>query len=259
MSIAQKLPNSVYWSHQTCPFCGEDKIVIANGLVWLEEEIKIVPDRGYSFCNCKSIWFTDWSNIDQVVFEDAGVEAKHKKNKDYEKKNKDVFRYMLYKNRIHNLGIGRNRFFDIGSITPFILDEARRLGFKTTGLDMYPRKDFGHKLIVGDVDTINIVDTYDLIWASHIFEHLHYPLKVLKKCYDCLSDGGEMFVAMPDPFFINYDNIYHWTHWQLRTHYIMWDMDSFCNEAEKVGFKIAFKKRNTEVNLLDDMHLVFIK
>jgi hypothetical protein len=49
---------------------------------------------------------------------------------------------------------------------------------------------------------------------------------------------------MPDPRFIDWDNVYRWGHWALREHHIIWDMDSFIKEAEKLGFKAVYKNRN---------------
>ncbi len=261
MSTDQRASEIIYWCKQECPFCHEDKIVIANGLIRSGEKIELYPDRGYSFCNCKNIWFTDWSNIDLPYYNQSIIEKEHKDSKDYKKGCKEILQHYLRLDKIHNGGYGKNMFLDLGSIAPFTLDEAKRLGFETTGFDMFERKDFGHDLVVGDFEIISLFEpkSFNLIWANHIFEHFHYPLEALKKCYDLLSDNGEIFVAMPDPFFINFENIYTFPHFLLRNHHIMWDMDSFIDEAEKIGFKNTLRYRNTEVNVHEDMHLVFKK
>ena len=253
------MPEPAYWCKQKCPFCDEDKIVIANGIIGTAEKPKMVYDRGYSFCNCKNIWFTDWKNIDQELYRGDTVEKNHSTNDNYKKGIKEVFQHHLKYQTVHNKGCDNNKFLDLGSITPTVLDEAKRLGFETTGVDMYPRNDFGHAMIQGDFEVMNICDKYDLIWASHIFEHFKYPLKALEKCYDLLGEGGELFIAMPDPFFIDFMNIHNFSHFLLRSHHIIWDMDSFVEEAEKIGFKVGLKRRNFIVNVISDMHIVLIR
>jgi len=219
MSIDQKFPKLAPWSQQTCPLCGDEKIIIAHGItIDKEDKVRFYPDRGYSFCNCKSIWFTDWSNIDQRVR--------------HENDSTEVLRHYILTGRIRNKGYEKNYFQCLGWGDP-VKAEAKRLGFEVCG------KAF-----------------YDFIWAYHVFEHSQNPLHLLSDTYDNLSPEGLLFIAMPDPYFIDFENPYSWKHWLLREHYIMWDMDSFCDELEKVGFKILLKRRNTRVKLKKDYHII---
>lgn len=255
MSTITKLPKIVPWSKQKCPLCNEDKLVIALGMsISLEkEEVSYFPDMGYSFCNCKSIWFTDWSNIRPTVFEDN---QKQHSNKHYRKLVADPLRYYIIKKKLFNMGYKKNKFLDLGSVTPYLLDEAKRLGWETMGWDKWKRDNFSHPLIVGDFEEMELDNKFDLIWSSHFFEHLHYPIKALQKCYKMLDPKGIMFVAMPDPYFVQFDNAYACKHWTLREHHIIWDMDSFCDELETIGFKVLMKERNTVVRLEKDYHII---
>lgn len=137
---------------------------------------------------------------------------------------------------IMNKGIGRNTVF-VEGIAPETRGEFERLGF-----------------VLKDV-----FGPWDIIWAYHTIEHEKEPLKVLRSYYDMLNPGGNVFIAMPDPFFINFDNLYAWEHWLLREHHIMWDMDSFCEEAKKIGYAVTYKTRNTIVNVCKDMHIILTK
>lgn len=208
---------------QKCPLCKEDKILVAQGLFKVNDdaEPQTFPDRGYSFCNCKNIWFTDWANIDtSYKFENESVE---------------VLQYYLKKGIIKNKGYGKNKFSCLGN-APKTKQEAERLGFETAD-----------------------ANSFDIIWSYHMLEHERYPLTMLQAYYELLNKDGILFIAMPDPFFIDFSDIYEWGHWLMRENYIMWDMDSFCDEAEGIGFKIEKKIRNTEVKLWKDQHLIFKK
>lgn len=223
MSFVKTFPEVAYWSEVKCPFCGEDKPVIAQGLVKVGKDIKMCPDRGYAFCNCKNVWYTDWSNID------AQVEMEPEQDV-------EIFRYHIDKDNIENGGYQKNRLLVCGDNGSKIKEEAKRLGF-----------DVGeHEL-------------YNTIWSYHKIEHVKDPIQLLKEYYEKLERGGRLFLATPDPFFIEFENVYNWAHWMLREHHIMWDMDSLVDEVEKVGFTVCMMMRNTEVSVQRDMHLVFRK
>ena len=237
----------------------------------------IYPDLGYSFCNCKNIFFTNWANIIQTVYDDS-YEQKHSNElaKSYAKN--------FWKMHAPDL-IGKttgNKFLEIGAITPFLLDCAKADGFKTTALDIIKHDWYNefhnnvlyemeltkqHELLTENFETWdgkifydNFLDErkYDVIWASHIFEHFQFPLEALKKCYSLLNPNGILFVAMPDQFFIDWNGVYSWCHWHLREHHIFWDMDSFGDECINVGFRIINKKRNsiTTLGVFGDYHIL---
>jgi len=51
----------------SCPFCGMGHPMYINGTTYDYHtgEVKVHPNKGYSFCNCKNIWYTDWENNKQ--------------------------------------------------------------------------------------------------------------------------------------------------------------------------------------------------
>jgi SAM-dependent methyltransferase len=225
--------------------------------------IETYPDLGYSFCNCKNIFYTNWANIRQSVY-DEDYSNKHK-TKEVENLCNNYWK--MYENLFDTEG---KEFLEIGSINSYILDNAKKCGFKTTGLDIFNHKDFKHELIVSDFETwdgniwfddFKVHKKFDVIWASHVFEHFKDPILALKKCYESMNENGILLVAMPDIFFINWNSVYSWCHWHLREHHIMWDMDSFCDEAIKIGFKIELKKRNTisKIETFGDYHILMRK
>lgn len=222
MSVAQKLPKVAPCSIQTCPLCGEDKILVTRGFVRMSKDTdpEIFPDRGYSFCNCQNIWFTNTENIDLAA------------NKEHVDESVDVVRWYMNRGLIFNQGYQRNRVFCHGP-APETQAEFFRLGFVS---DAFP---------------------VDLIWSFHKIQRAINPLQVLGDYFNNLNPGGYLFVAMPDPYFIEFESPYEWRHWLLRENHIMWDMDSFCDAAEKIGFTTLMKKRNCDVQPCQDMHLIF--
>jgi 2-polyprenyl-3-methyl-5-hydroxy-6-metoxy-1,4-benzoquinol methylase len=215
-----------------------------------------VPDKGYSFCNCKNIWYTDWRNIEIESYYNYEYMTNHYRTR-YKKDIEKLF--SAYEGKLKELGNGGKKFLDLGCVVGFLAESATDRGYEVTGLDLVKRDFSKCKFIVADFDKETINEKFDVIWANHFFEHLHYPLEGLKKCFDMLNDGGLLFVAMPDPFMVAWDNPNMWTNWVLRQHYIMWDMDSFIEEAEKLGFKNLVRVRNFDIRPLRDYHLLFKK
>jgi len=63
MSIAQRLPEVVPFFMQECPLCGRSNRMVVKGVYTYEGKSEIYPDMGYSFCNCKAIFYTRPENV----------------------------------------------------------------------------------------------------------------------------------------------------------------------------------------------------
>ena len=63
-----------------------------------------------------------------------------------------------------------------------------------------------------------------------------------------LSQNGLLYVAMPDTFFIDFENknVLAWD-WNCQEHHILWGMDSFIEFCEEIGLKCLFSERNTDL------------
>lgn len=236
---------------QRCPFCGMLHPLCVKGLVYVNQEkmndYAECADRGYSFCNCKNIFFTDWKNIDQSMY---GHDYSAKYNQeDTALREVATDRANKYLDLIPC--VSGELFFEIGSANPYVLDAAKKRGFKTAGLDINPNsvKSPDHDFIFGDVENKEVSDKIqqcDIIWAAHVFEHFHYPLEVAKTCFNKLNSKGRVVISMPDPYFIPWSNPKLWGNWMIREHHIMWDMDSFIDELIAIGFELELAKRNVD-------------
>jgi 2-polyprenyl-3-methyl-5-hydroxy-6-metoxy-1,4-benzoquinol methylase len=220
--------------------------VLVHGLLGTDNPMikKSCPDAGYSFCNCKNIFFTDWKNIDQRIYDEAYSSKYNVRNEEF-----DRLHHGYAEHHLKFFTDCGNKFLEIGTANDLILDKAQEHGFETTALDINPFYQSKHPFI-----RVNIEDSmwweanhkYDVIWTSHLVEHLREPIKFLERCFAKLNDGGYLFVAMPDPWYINWAKPHDWLHWVLREHHIMWDMESFIQELLKVGFDITHSYHNTK-------------
>lgn len=84
MSIAQKLNDVQSFFVQECPLCSRPNRIVARGVYRDETEMRLYPDIGYSFCNCKNIFYTRFENLNTGVGqEDANPVDKMKKAFDF--------------------------------------------------------------------------------------------------------------------------------------------------------------------------------
>lgn len=63
MSIAQSLPEVDPMFMQKCPFCGCWNRMVVKGVYVKNGKHELYPDIGYSFCNCKSVFYTNYENV----------------------------------------------------------------------------------------------------------------------------------------------------------------------------------------------------
>ena len=219
-------------------------------------------DRGYAFCNCRNIFYTDWENLDQRIYDEQYFN-KYQWNGSkgvYEEFVKKYFPIILEHKEVKT-------FCEIGAINKTLLDVGKeKYGWDTICLDINEcSKSENHKTIIGDIESPEIykkLSNIDVIWMSHIVEHLKDPIQTMRNVYNILSDKGIVFVAMPDPYFIDWNEPSLWGHWVLREHHIMWDMESFVELMKELKFELLYSTRNIETNRFIcclDYHLLFKK
>ncbi len=66
MAIANGLPFTAPFFLQPCPLCLTYQRMMIRGN-WIDEKgvWSRFPDMGYSFCNCRNIFFTKWENLSE--------------------------------------------------------------------------------------------------------------------------------------------------------------------------------------------------
>jgi len=249
---------------QKCPLCREYQAVLVNGIRlehpnpenFANAKMIVEKDKGFSFCNCHNIFFTDWANMDMGEYDDAYVERYNEANAKvactrFAEKYIPFIKETFGKRKL-------GKFLEIGSPNDCVLDVAKGNGWIPIGLDITKRNS-KYQFLEVNFERFRVLNEFDVIWASHIFEHFKDPIGMVKKCAKFLVEGGILFVVMPDPWFVDWaNNPYEWIHWHIREHHILWDLDSFCDVLEESGFQVVKKHRNTTYDFLcsGDFHIV---
>ena len=63
MSVAKQLPEIEPFFMQDCPLCGRSNRMVVKGVCRYDGKAEQYPDIGYSFCNCKNIFYTRFENV----------------------------------------------------------------------------------------------------------------------------------------------------------------------------------------------------
>ena len=101
--------------------------------------------------------------------------------------------------------IGRKgRLLDIGSNTGFFCKTAADCGWAPVGVEIsrsmveLSRKAYGIEAIVGDWMTIDFQKRFDVIYSSHVIEHIPDPAAWLKRMKEILAPGGIVCLSVPN-------------------------------------------------------------
>ena len=105
--------------------------------------------------------------------------------------------------------IGRHepagRLLDVGCGHGLLLDEARRRGYETTGLELsasastYARDVLGLDVREQALEEFGSDEGFDAIVLADVIEHLDDPGAAIDRCAELLAPGGVLCVVTPDP------------------------------------------------------------
>lgn len=102
-----------------------------------------------------------------------------------------------------HLPLQAGRLLDVGCGNGAFLLRAMEAGWDVEGIEPDPvaaEQAVGSRLLIhnGDIHSYDARDRFDVITLSHVFEHLHDPSAVLSRCFELLSPGGVLWMAMPN-------------------------------------------------------------
>ena len=93
---------------------------------------------------------------------------------------------------------------DIGCATGTLLFELKKRGWKTCGVEISPAAEYARTERSMDVRSLPLLqnnfsqESFDVILASHLIEHLNKPDEFVHETYRLLKKGGCLFITTPN-------------------------------------------------------------
>jgi 2-polyprenyl-3-methyl-5-hydroxy-6-metoxy-1,4-benzoquinol methylase len=152
----------------------------------------------------------------------------------------------------------RLRILDIGCGDGAQLDEMRRFfpNCETHGVDIDRRAieraaDVGHKVSCGRFEDCDLpADSFDLVYAIHVIEHVERPDLFLQRCLQALAPEGMILIETPNTDAVDFCLFKrrHWGGYHAPRHWYLFNIHTFRFLAQQMGAEIvAFGFYNTGV------------
>lgn len=141
------------------------------------------------------------------------------------------------------------RWLDLGCAYGFLVEEARRAGFRAVGLDASRyalsqarehAADAAGRVLQGHAEAVPFPDAaFDVVTAFDLLEHVPAPERLLAEVARVLRPGGLFLAATPDPIVFDRDEPTH-----VAEHVPSWWM----RELERAGFSATLRFFQAEYN-----------
>jgi SAM-dependent methyltransferase len=223
--------NKNYNNDIKCPICNSKASSVMIGKTEL-----------YNCNECELYFSISINDLDLIKFYTSEYKILKENNLNTEKRR--IFRLpeqiRLISEISKYLPKGKN-IIDIGSDKGFFLDEARRYGYKTIGVELsIDSRLYSESIGLSVVDSLEMINSnFDAAVLWHSLEHFHKPLELLYQIKDLLNNNGYIFIRVPNfnSFWANFLKD-KWIWLQPKVHCFHYTKNSLRKILEKVGFEI---------------------
>ncbi|NUM81245.1 class I SAM-dependent methyltransferase [bacterium] len=95
------------------------------------------------------------------------------------------------------------RVLEIGCATGYTLHGFQQAGYDCTGIEIsddaarFAREQLGLRVIAGEINSVTLNETFDLIYLLDVFEHLPAPDATLQRIKSWLKPDGHLIIVIP--------------------------------------------------------------
>ncbi len=133
---------------------------------------------------------------------------------------------------------------DIGCATGALLASLRDKGWRVTGVEISPSAIYAKNERRLDVRNIPLEEnnfpdnSFDVILASHLIEHLNEPKTFLEETYRILKNNGSLFITTPD--ISGFQSLLFGSRWRsaIFDHLYLFSRRTLSKMLKTVGFKV---------------------
>ncbi|MGV3658728.1 MAG: methyltransferase domain-containing protein [Prosthecobacter sp.] len=156
---------------------------------------------------------------------------------------------------------GEGRILDIGCSAAFLLSVAKERGWQPQGVEIAPwaaefsRKELGIDVFNGMLEDARFPDNhFDVVFSSHVMEHIGQPLGLLSEMVRVLRPGGAHVTVVPTQFAS--------PSWRLQRRFIgdpppihasFYTRETYGAFLKKAGLTVQSIQYNVELTRLRDM------
>ena len=192
-----------------CDICGsaDQEIIysskkISQDCSYFVTEENLFPPSRIARCNDCGFIFAIPSE-DPDVFSNAYIKMVDEKYVEEELGRRLSARSILKK--LNNFKKHGNKLLDIGCCTGFLLDEAKNMGWDTSGVELsawasqYATEKFNLKIYNMPLEKADFPNEYfDIVIMQDTIEHLHHPRQMLLEINRILKTNGILYINTPD-------------------------------------------------------------
>jgi SAM-dependent methyltransferase len=145
-------------------------------------------------------------------------------------------------------GVRAGRVLDIGCMFGFLLDEAKKRGLQTHGIELAPgpagvARGKGHQVFAGTIEEYAAAHPelhFDAIFAQHVLEHVLDPRSFVVTAGRLLAGGGKLVMCVP-----NFEARLRalapesWGWYQVPVHLLHYSRQSLQRLLRDAGFAVA--------------------
>ena len=137
---------------------------------------------------------------------------------------------------------------EIGSAAGFFLDEAKKVGFSVTGVEVSKTeseysKNLGLDTFHGSFIDFQTDKKYTVICAFFVIEHFPNQQELFEKFLSLLEPGGFLFLALPSLFGPSFQtNPKNWFATHPEDHFIDYSPAALKRLSQKIGLRLVYKE-----------------
>lgn len=138
------------------------------------------------------------------------------------------------------------QLLDVGCGSGQALQNMAELGWRVKGVDFDPQavaiaQKKGLEVRVGNLTAQGYPSgSFDAITMSHVIEHVHDPLSLLRECRRILKPGGQLVIVTPNSRSWGHQKYaVSWMHLDPPRHLHIFNSQALCRLVEMAGFKLV--------------------
>lgn len=137
---------------------------------------------------------------------------------------------------------GNGRLLDVGCGNGAFLRLAKTCGWEVTGIDPDPNAAAvgqGFPVYLGGIEVFDgQKEIFDVITLSHVIEHTHAPIDVLRGCHALLKKRGQLWIETPNITALGHARFgRHWRGLEPPRHLVLFNRASLQLALQRAGFR----------------------